>query len=165
LRAAFFLIFLSVATTLVALSQTEAADELVVATLAIGTRTNADVERIKAGEINCRGCNLSGADLSHTCVKNGDLRGADFAGTTARYMCMSYANFTDVSFRGANLTGANLAHANLTNADMSGAILNITSFKGTDLRRVKGLTQRQIDDACSDEHTRLPAGLKPNFCS
>jgi uncharacterized protein YjbI with pentapeptide repeats len=122
------------------------------------------VQRIKAGDINCVGCDLSGADLSHTCVKNGDLTGADFSGVTALYMCMSYANFTNVSFRGADLTGANLAHANLSGADMTGAILDITSIKGTDLTRVRGLTQRQVDRACADAATRLPPGLTPNLC-
>src|SRR5262249_8511896 len=82
-------------------------------------------DRIKAGEINCRGCDLHGADLSHECVKNGDLAGADFSGAVAVDMCMSYANFTDVSFRNANLSGANLSHSNLTRANLSGAKLSI----------------------------------------
>jgi uncharacterized protein YjbI with pentapeptide repeats len=123
------------------------------------------VARIKAGEINCRGCNLSGADLSHECVKHGDLTGADFSNTTALYMCMSYANFTDVSFRNADLSGANLSHSNLTRADLSGAKLSITSLKGADLSTVKGLTQAQLDRACADSETKVPAGLHTVSCS
>ena len=30
----------------------------------------------------------------------------------------------------------------------------------TDLRKVKGLTQKQLDAACGDAKTRLPPGLK-----
>jgi uncharacterized protein YjbI with pentapeptide repeats len=167
LRAATILIFLSVVFAIVALTQSGSADEpakILPASLTGGAALT-PAQRIKAGDINCPGCDLSGADLSHTCVKNGDLSGANFAGVTALYMCMSFANFTDVSFRGANLTGANLAHANLTGADMTGAILDITSIKGTDLTRVKGLTQRQVTRACADAETRLPSGLTPNFCS
>jgi uncharacterized protein YjbI with pentapeptide repeats len=78
---------------------------------------------------------------------------------------MSYANFTNVSFRDANLSGANLAHANLTGADFTGAKLAITSFKGTDLTKTKGLTQAQLDSACSDAETKAPAGLKAHICT
>jgi hypothetical protein len=168
LRAAYILIAFSVMFSTVALTRSGSAEPppamLQAASLTSGAALT-PVQRIKAGDINCVGCDLSGADLSHTCVKNGDLTGANLSGVTALYMCMSYANFTGVSFRGADLTGANLANSNLTGADMTGATLDITSIKGTDLTRVKGLTQRQIDRACADDATRLPPGLKPNFCT
>jgi uncharacterized protein YjbI with pentapeptide repeats len=123
------------------------------------------VARIKADERNCPGCNLAGADLSHECVKGGDLTGANFDGVKALYMCMSMANFTNVSFRDADLTGANLGHSNLTGADLTGANLDITSLKGADLSRAKGLTQAQLDEACSDSETQVPAGLVAKPCS
>jgi uncharacterized protein YjbI with pentapeptide repeats len=77
---------------------------------------------------------------------------------------MSFANFEGASFRGTELSGANLAGAKMDGADMTGAITSITSFVGTDLRLVKGLTQKQLDMACSDKNTKLPAGLKPHIC-
>lgn len=122
------------------------------------------VMRIKAGEVNCPGCDLRGADLSNECVKGGNLTGANFDAVTARYMCMSLANFTDVTFRKADLTGANLGHSNLTRADLTGAKLSITSIKGADLSTAKGLTQAQIDHACADADTKLPAGLVAKIC-
>ena len=137
-----------------------AAEQTRVASLATGTKPAlSPVERIKAGEINCPHCDLSGANLSNQCVKHGDLTGANFAHVTARYMCMSLANFTDVSFLDADLTGANLGHSNLTRADLTGAKLGITSIKGADLSTAKGLTQAQIDRACGDDETKLPPGL------
>jgi len=167
MRAAYILIFLGVVFTIAALTMPGSADELATPQYASVSDGQAipPISRIKAGDINCRGCDLSGADLSHQCVKNGDLTGAKFDGVKALYMCMSYANFTNVSFRGADLTGANLAHANVTNADMTGTKLDITSIKGTDLSTVRGLTQEQIDEACADAQTRLPAGLTAKFCS
>ena len=123
------------------------------------------VERIKKGEINCRNCDLSGADLSRECVKHGDLTGAKFDNTKAQYMCMSFANFTGASFRNADLTGANLGHSNLKNANLKGAKLNITNIRGADLSTATGLTQAQIDLACGDAETKLPPGLKANSCS
>jgi len=122
-------------------------------------------ERIKAGAIDCPGCDLSGADLSNTCVKNGNLKGAKFDNVTALFMCMSLADFTDVSFRNADLTGANLGQSDLTRADLTGAKLAITSIKGANLSTVKGLTQAQLDEACADAKTKVPAGLTPRFCS
>jgi uncharacterized protein YjbI with pentapeptide repeats len=125
----------------------------------------AQVASIRAGHHDCPHCVLAGADLSNTCVKKGDLTGADFDRADLTLMCMSYANFTDASFRGTNLSGANLAHSDLDGADFTGAKLTITSFKGTDLRKAKGLTQAQLDKACGDRKTVAPAGLKVPVCS
>lgn len=122
------------------------------------------VARIHADIVDCPGCRLMGADLSNTCVKEHDLHGANFDGANATLMCMSFADFRGASFRGTELSGANLAGAKMDGADLTGAVTSITSFLGTDLRNVKGLTQKQLDIACSDRETRLPAGLKPHFC-
>jgi uncharacterized protein YjbI with pentapeptide repeats len=123
------------------------------------------VASIKAGHHDCAHCELAGADLTNTCVKNGNLEGADFSGAHLVLMCMSYADFKGASFRHADLAGANLAHAKLDDADFTGASLSITSFKGTDLRRAKGLTQKQLDAACGDADTKTPAGLSVKICS
>ena len=79
-------------------------------------------------------------------------------------MCMSFANFSGASFRRTTLDAANLAGAKMDGADLTGAKMAITSLLGTDLRKTKGLTQGQIDAACSDGTTRLPPGLTPHFC-
>jgi uncharacterized protein YjbI with pentapeptide repeats len=123
------------------------------------------VASIKAGHHDCARCNLAGADLSNQCVKYGNLEGADFSHAKLFLMCMSYADFRGASFRGTDLSGANLAHAKLDGADFSGAQLTITSFKGTDLSRAKGLTQKQLDQACGDAATISPAGLHVKTCS
>ncbi len=142
----------------------QAVAEVIASAQAPKTATMTAVMRIKAGEINCPGCDFRGADLSNECVKNGNLTGANFEAVTARYMCMSFANFTDVSFKKADLSGANLGHANLTRADFTGAKLSITSIKGADLSTATGLTQAQLDRACADIDTKLPPGLTAKFC-
>lgn len=124
----------------------------------------AAVAKIHGGIVDCVGCNLSGADLTNTCVKEHDLHGANFDGANATLMCMSFANFTNASFRGTELSGANLAGAKMDGADLTGAKTSITSFLGTDLTRVKGLTQKQLDVACGDSKTKLPPGLKVHTC-
>lgn len=122
------------------------------------------VDSIKAGIHDCPHCQLAGADLTNQCVKGGNLTGADFDGTKLVLACMSRANFSGASFRAADLSGANLADSNLSGADLSGAKMTITSLKGTDLRAAKGLTQAQLDDACGDAKTRVPAGLSVHRC-
>jgi hypothetical protein len=52
----------------------------------------------------------------------------------------------------------------MAGADLTGAKTSITSFLGTDLRKVKGLTQAQLDIACGNSRTRLPPGLKIHTC-
>ncbi|HUJ03161.1 MAG TPA: pentapeptide repeat-containing protein [Rhizomicrobium sp.] len=124
----------------------------------------AAVTRIKAGQHDCPHCDFAGADLSNTCVKGGDLQGANFERAELTLMCMSYADFRAANFRGADLAAANLAHARLDGADFTGANLTITSFDGTDLSRAVGLTQAQLDQACGDADTKAPAGLKVPAC-
>ena len=124
----------------------------------------AQVAKIHGGIVDCVGCDLSGADLTNTCVKAHDLHGANFDGANATLMCMSFANFTGASFRGTDLSAANLASAKMDGADLTGAKTAITSFLGTDLRHVKGLTQKQLDAACGDAKTLLPPGLKVHTC-
>jgi uncharacterized protein YjbI with pentapeptide repeats len=124
----------------------------------------AAVASIKAGKHDCPHCALAYTDLTNTCVKNGNVENADFEGATLVLMCMSYANFKNSNFAHADLSGANLAHANVDGANFDGATLSITSLKGTDLSRARGLSQSQVDLACSDADTKLPAGLTPHLC-
>jgi uncharacterized protein YjbI with pentapeptide repeats len=120
---------------------------------------------IRAGNHDCPHCDLAGADLTNQCVKQGNLEGAKFDSARLVLMCMSYADFRGASFRNADLAGANLAHAQVDNADFTGADLSIASIKGTDLSHTIGLTQAQLDTACADSETRVPAGLRAKTCS
>ena len=123
------------------------------------------VDSIKAGHHDCPHCDLAGADLTNQCVKQGNLEGAKFDGARLVLMCMSYADFRGASFRDADLAGANLAHATVDDADFTGADLSIASIRGTDLSRAIGLTQEQLDRACADSETKVPAGLTAKTCS
>ncbi|MDE2182465.1 MAG: pentapeptide repeat-containing protein [Alphaproteobacteria bacterium] len=123
------------------------------------------VDSIKAGNHDCPHCMLAGADLTNQCVKNGDLRGADFDSARLVLMCMSYSNFEGATFRQADLSGANLSHSRLAGADFTGADLTATSLKGTDLTLTRGLSQRQLDKACGDADTKAPRGLSVPICN
>jgi uncharacterized protein YjbI with pentapeptide repeats len=123
------------------------------------------VDSIKAGHHDCPYCDLSGADLTDQCVKQGNLEGANFDGARLVLMCMSYADFRGASFRNADLAGANLAHAKVDNADFTDADLSIASIRGTDLSHALGLTQAQLDRACADAETKVPDGMTAKTCS
>jgi hypothetical protein len=101
-----------------------------------GTKTRpSDIDRVLAGQIDCPRCDLQ------------------------------QAYFTEVSFRNADLTGANLVNATLTRADLTGTKLDFASIKGADLSHARGLTQAQLNTACSDSQTKLPEGLHAIRCS
>ncbi|HEX2591641.1 MAG TPA: pentapeptide repeat-containing protein [Rhizomicrobium sp.] len=156
-----FLTFLSLA--LAALAMTDVAATAGAAPAPTYDQTA--LASIKSGKHDCPNCVLTGADLTNTCVKSGNVQGAKFDNAKLVLMCMSYANFTGASFRGADMAGANLAHAIVDGADFTGATLSITSIKGTDMRRALGLTQAQLDKACGDADTKVPTGMKVHTCS
>ena len=85
------------------------------------------------------------------------LRGSDVSDPVA--------DFRNASFIAVDLSGANLSHANLAGADVSRAAMLATTLNGADLTRVKGLSQKQLDRACGDAGTKVPAGMKVHRCS
>ncbi len=116
------------------------------------------------GAHGCPHCSLSGTDLSNQCLQHDDFEGTDFDNAKLVLTCFSHADLKHASFRGADLSGANLYETKLDGADFTGAVLSSTSLKSADLRRVKGLTQAQLNLACGDAQTRLPAGLHVKIC-
>ncbi len=105
---------------------------------------------------------MRGADPSDTCLRSTLDVGASSRGVL---MCVSNSDFRNASFRGSDLSGSNLSHADLDGADVTGAAMSMTSFNGTDLTRVKGLSQKQLDQACGDVATKVRAGLKVHRCT
>ena len=131
------------------------------------------------GGASCPGCNLFQADFS-----NLEMPGRNFSGARLRQSNLSLATMTRSNFSGADLrdvdgfgglfTGSNFAGADLTNstwvgtylqgANFHGANLSGANFSGAELDRVRGLTQAQLNRACGDEATMLPAGLSIPRC-
>ncbi|MEO7859478.1 MAG: pentapeptide repeat-containing protein, partial [Nitrospirales bacterium] len=55
---------------------------------------------------------------------------------------------------------------NLAGARLDGADLRRATVHGTDLSSVSGLTQAQLETACVDDQTKLPAELnRPAPCA
>ncbi len=152
------------------------------ATLAVATGASAQ----NAGQIasvrngaNCPRCNLFQADLSNLELKNKNLAGARLRQADFSTAVMNRTRFTggdlrDVNAYGAVLTGASFARADLTNAsfvgaylqgaNFSGARLSGVNFSGAEMDRAIGLTQGQLNQACGDDSTLPPRGLRIPRC-
>ncbi len=120
--------------------------------------------------------NFCVADLSGADFDMAMLAGANFRKSKLQRAKLTRANLTGADFTEAQLQRANLANAmlhsavfenvRLESASLQDAMLYLANLKGVDLRKVKGLTQYQINMACLDQYTKLPQGLsQPKPCS
>ena len=122
-----------------------------------------DIERTATGTSSPNldlGANLSGASLRAATLADAALAGADMsniqgadailAGATLRCADLRYAWLPDSDLRGADLISADLFGAHLSGADLGEARLFNAVLSSATLSGVKGLTQRQLDEACVD---------------
>ncbi|HEY1073093.1 pentapeptide repeat-containing protein [Brevundimonas sp.] len=136
------------------------------------------INRVRGGA-NCPGCNLFQGDFSGMEVRGLNLAGArlrqaDLSLTVMNRTRFSRADMRDVEAYGGVFSGSNFAGADLTNASfvgayldgavLSGARLSGTNLSGAQLGRAVGLTQGQLNQACGDEATVLPSGLRIPAC-
>lgn len=128
---------------------------------------------------NCTGCNLFQADFAYRDMPDRDLSGSRLRQANLSLSTMNNANFSGANLSVANLFGARMSSAdmsgaNLTDAvlvgaylgyaDMTGADLSEANLSGADFTGATGLTQVQLDMACGDTETVLPAGLTIPAC-
>ena len=92
---------------------------------------------------------FAGADLTNADLSGGDFYRNDFSNAQLSGANMHDAIMPRTVFTGATMTGTNLA----------GAFLLRTHFENVDLSGVTGLEQEQLNEACGDAQTILPAGL------
>jgi uncharacterized protein YjbI with pentapeptide repeats len=113
---------------------------------------------------------FSGVDAQGATFVNAELQRVEFAGANLAGASFEKAELGRANFEGADLTGSRFTLANLTRADLSKAkftgpldfangFFYLTRIAGLDLSAATGLTQYQIDMACGDADTKLPAGL------
>ncbi len=159
-----------------------AALSLVVASCALAQPAlaqNAGQIAAAARGASCPGCNLFQADLTYR-----ELGGRNFSRARLRQADLSFGTFSRTNFSGADLrdlnaagavfSGANFAGANLANATLvgshleganfTGATLTGVNLGGAEMRTARGLSQRQLSQACGDQATMLPAGLSVRPC-
>ncbi|ATQ43209.1 pentapeptide repeat-containing protein [Caulobacter mirabilis] len=128
---------------------------------------------------SCAGCNLFQADLSSRelgglNLSRARLRQADLSLTVMNRASFAGADLRDVNAYGGVFGGANFAGADLTNATFvgtylegarfQGANLHGANFSGAEMDRATGLSQAQLNQACGDQATLLPRGLRIPAC-
>lgn len=136
------------------------------------------ISRVRGGA-SCPGCNLFQGDFSGMEVRGLNLAGArlrqaDLSLAVMNRTRFSRADMRDVEAYGGVFSSSNFAGADLTNASfvgayldgsvMSGAKLSGTNLSGAQLARAVGLTQSQLNQACGDDATVLPRGLRIPAC-
>jgi uncharacterized protein YjbI with pentapeptide repeats len=143
---------------------------------------NADLRGADLTSADLRGATLAGADFRGADLTSADFRGAFMQGVDLRGAATWQTDQTDL--RGANMLGANLRGATLWQTDLRNATFGGADLRGAtlwqtdlrnanltaanlsyaDLRAALFLTQTQLDKACGDDKTQLPAGLTIKTC-
>lgn len=151
---------------------------IVLSPVAAQAQDASQIARVQSGQ-SCTGCNLFQADLAYRDLPRIDVSGsrlrqanlslATMNGARFNNANLSVANlfgarFTGASFRNADLTRAVMVGAYFGSADFTGAVLTGATLSGAEMATVRGLTQSQLNTACGDEATELPAGLRIAAC-
>ena len=139
---------------------------------------DAIAERVRGGA-SCANCDLFQISLAYQSVAGRNFSGArirqaDLSLATADRARFHGANMSLTNFFGARLSSADLSEANLEGATFvgaylggarfSGAVLTGANFSGAELADAAGLTQSQLNTACGDATTTLPAGMTIPAC-
>ena len=114
--------------------------------------------------LEARGLNLSGARLRQSDLSLSVMNRTRFSNADLRDVEAYGGVFSSSNFSGANLTNASFVGAYLEGASFSGATLSGTNLSGAQLTRATGLTQSQLNQACGDDSTILPRGLRIPAC-
>lgn len=138
---------------------------LVRASLAGADAGKANFAKVEAyrgnfADISAEGASFASAELQRADFSRARLAGADFEKAE-----LGRADFDKAVLTGTRFPLANLARADLSGATFEGpiefgsAFMFLTRIGGLDLSAASGLQQAQIDMACGDAATKLPAGL------
>lgn len=117
---------------------------------------------------------FSSARLQRADLSGGEFKGSDFSQTEFTNAEASRANFTDAifslaklhhtNFNNAIFIAAQLQFTEFGTADVSNVDFTAANFSGADLRRVRGITQAQLDQGCGNSDTQLPSGMSIALC-
>lgn len=112
---------------------------------------------------------LTNADISWSVMESANFSGVELDRANLTHANVRYANFSHASLTGGNLTEiflhmGDLSGACLRGANLTSATLSEVDVSSADFDDVKGLTQKQLDEAYYIKDyppLNLPDGLKP----
>ncbi len=125
----------------------------------------ANFAKVEAYRSSFAGLSADGSSFAGAELQRSDFSGARLTGVDFEKAELGRANFDKAVITGTRFPLANLARADLSGAMFEGpiefgrAFMFLTRIEGLDLSAATGLEQGQIDIACGNEHTKLPAGL------
>ncbi|MEF0939652.1 pentapeptide repeat-containing protein [Rhizobium sp. BR 362] len=126
----------------------------------------ANFSRIEAYRSDFSNAVANGAVFASAELQRGEFGGAQLTNTDFQKAELGRADFDKAVLGGTNFSLANLSRAALSGAMIKGpvafggAFMYLTRIEGLDLSAATGLEQQQINLACGDKATKLPAGLK-----
>jgi uncharacterized protein YjbI with pentapeptide repeats len=139
--------------------------KLIRSSLAGAKADKANFSRIEAYRTDFAGISAKGSSFASAELQRANFTGAELSGADFQKAELGRANFKDAQLTGVRFSFANLSRADLHEARFEGALdfgdafLFLARLEGLDLSASTGLTQAQIDLACGDGDTKLPAGL------
>ena len=117
----------------------------------------ADLFGVKLQGADLAQAQLEGADLLTAKLQGANLVSANLQGAILSFANLQGANLQEANLQGADLIDAKLQGANLNFANLQGAKLRQANLQGADLSLATGITQEQLNGACGDHETGLPA--------
>jgi len=127
--------------------------------------TNFDTAKLKQSDFSQ--AILERVDLTRAHIYRSDFRLSNLEHAILKFAqpidsCFQWANLkfadlTNVVFAGSDLSHANLHNATLTDAVWERVVISQTILSGADLSNAQRLTQHQLNQACGDDKTILPA--------
>ena len=139
---------------------------LVRASLAGANAEKANFSKVEAYRSNFADISADGASFTNAELERANFGGAKLTGANFEKAELGRADFDKAVISGVRFSLANLSRADLSHATFEGplvfdsAFMYLTRIEGLDLSAAQGLEQGQIDLACGDAKTKLPAGLK-----
>jgi len=140
---------------------------LVRASLAGAAAEKANFSKVEAYRSNFTGISAEGANFASAELQRSGFAKAKLTGANFEKAELGRADFDDALLTGVRFSLANLSRADLSHATFEGpiifdhAFMYLTRIEGLDLSAAQGLEQGQIELACGDAKTKLPAGLNP----
>jgi uncharacterized protein YjbI with pentapeptide repeats len=139
--------------------------KLVRASLAGATAKGTRFARVEAYRTN-----FSGIEAPDASFESAELQRSNFAEAKLSNVNFTKADLGRSQFDGADIGGSRFSLANVARADFRAAafsapvdferaFLFLARIEGADLSAATGLVQWQVDMACGDDKTVLPAGL------
>lgn len=116
--------------------------------------SGADLTEARLAGVDLSGANLSKANLFIAKLEGANLffanlTGADLTKTNLRDATLMDANLSEANLFDAGLYGALLRDADLSGANLEEAKLDDADLSGANLTGVRGLSQQQLDAACT----------------